>query len=767
MKKFILLGIIYLFASVTNGQICNNWLSTQTQGAYATIGDLDVTGNTITVEAIFNRTGPLNNGLYYGHLISKHTGTTDANYTLLPNGCEITTATGYYSTFQTCPPLQNTTYHVAMVYDGATLRFYRNGVLLSSQPCTGNLVTNNLPTTISQWAFTPQINNQFLGVVNEVRIWNVARTQTQLILNMVGPILNPTTQNGLLGYYTFNSPNNLASTTNSFNATLFGGAALNANNPNCLLSVGSCCTANTTSQITKCRNVNTNLNARAGTTYSWSPSTGLNATNIQNPICTATTNTTYTVTVFNAASNCTNIDVVNVTVNPSVVSNIKDTTICNKDSVRLIAPIGNSYSWSPATYINNTTVSNPLVWPPITTNYIVTITNSFGCITRDTVLVTVNDCGCEDSCNWSKTGNTFVKATNFIGSKNYADFKVRTNNTQRMVVTANGNIGLNTPTPTKTLDVNGEAVVRNLPTAAPNDKLVLANANGELKSLSPGSVGQYLSGDGTWQNLPPAGSGTITAADQGVTLDGTTIQLGDYCGKGGSAFSSNREININNQNLYFNSSEIGKIYMGNSSTKPEYCKELNARLEISSLGLKAANEYLSPYPSTSGLRFTNLTALDKPIENKYNAVLSLDEDGDVIWVNACCNNGTNADTKSILDRLDKLEAELKSLKKENTDLKIKLNQINVTLETKNNVLEQNVPNPFTESTVIGYNIVSDFSKAVMIFSTINGETIKTVQLNNKGKGQINVAASFIAKGVYTYSLVVDGKVIETKKMIKE
>ncbi len=36
----------------------------------------------------------------------------------------------------------------------------------------------------------------------------------------------------------------------------------------------------------------------------------------------------------------------------------------------------------------------------------------------------------------------------------------------------------------------------------------------------------------------------------------------------------------------------------------------------------------------------------------------------------------------------------------------------------------------------------------------------------KGKGSLNVFANDLTNGVYTYTLVVDGKVIDTKKMIK-
>jgi gliding motility-associated-like protein len=218
---------------------CTNWLNTQAVGQSVTVGDLDITGNQITVEANFNRSEPLNNGLYYGHLISKHSGASDANYTLLPNGCEITTTNGYFSTFQTCPPTLNKTYHVAMVYNGSTLKFYRNGYLLSSQPCTGNMVNNDWQTTINQYAVGSPFNNQLLGYTNEVRIWNVARTQTELRTYMNTSLPNPTTQAGLKGYYTFDNLLNKQGNT-AFNGTLNGGATINATNPNCNFVADSC-----------------------------------------------------------------------------------------------------------------------------------------------------------------------------------------------------------------------------------------------------------------------------------------------------------------------------------------------------------------------------------------------------------------------------------------------------------------------------------------------------------------------------------------------
>jgi len=59
-----------------------------------------------------------------------------------------------------------------------------------------------------------------------------------------------------------------------------------------------------------------------------------------------------------------------------------------------------------------------------------------------------------------------------------------------------------------------------------------------------------------------------------------------------------------------------------------------------------------------------------------------------------------------------------------------------------------------------------FGYAQMIFSTIDGRILKTVDITKKGRGQINVYASDLSSGMYTYSLNVDGKIFETKKMIK-
>lgn len=92
----------------------------------------------------------------------------------------------------------------------------------------------------------------------------------------------------------------------------------------------------------------------------------------------------------------------------------------------------------------------------------------------------------------------------------------------------------------------------------------------------------------------------------------------------------------------------------------------------------------------------------------------------------------------------------------------------VDLSNKNTiVLDQNVPNPFGEKTIINYSIPLNASRAQVLFHNTARQLIKTSEITNKGKGQITVFANYLSSGIYNYTLVVDGKTIDTKKMIKQ
>lgn len=138
-----------------------------------------------------------------------------------------------------------------------------------------------------------------------------------------------------------------------------------------------------------CNGKNTVLNASGGTSYSWSPTTGLSNANVNNPTANPTSTTTYIVTVTDA-NTCVNTNTVIVTVNnlpPASAGN--DTAMCKGKSTTLNASGGKTYSWSPTTGLSNNNTYNPLANPTSTTTYTVTVTDSNGCVNTDAVVITI------------------------------------------------------------------------------------------------------------------------------------------------------------------------------------------------------------------------------------------------------------------------------------------------------------------------------------------------------------------------------------------
>lgn len=82
-------------------------------------------------------------------------------------------------------------------------------------------------------------------------------------------------------------------------------------------------------------------------------------------------------------------------------------------------------------------------------------------------------------------------------------------------------------------------------------------------------------------------------------------------------------------------------------------------------------------------------------------------------------------------------------------------------------MDQNNPNPFSESTVIGLNIPEKTQKADIFIYDLSGKQIQNVPVAERGETNITVYASDLGAGMYIYTLVIDGKVVVTRRMIVE
>ncbi|MFN5223548.1 MAG: gliding motility-associated C-terminal domain-containing protein, partial [Bacteroidota bacterium] len=148
--------------------------------------------------------------------------------------------------------------------------------------------------------------------------------------------------------------------------------------------------ANAGPNVAFCSGQSVQLSATGGTGYQWSPSNGLNNTNISNPVATPGSTTNYIVQVTDQFG-CVNADTVTVTVNPlPTITVTPASAICVGNSLPLNATGGNNYSWSPAGSLSNPNSSSPTASPSTSTVYTVVVTDQNGCVDSATIAVTVN-----------------------------------------------------------------------------------------------------------------------------------------------------------------------------------------------------------------------------------------------------------------------------------------------------------------------------------------------------------------------------------------
>jgi len=114
--------------------------------------------------------------------------------------------------------------------------------------------------------------------------------------------------------------------------------------------------------------------------------------------------------------------------------------------------------------------------------------------------------------------------------------------------------------------------------------------------------------------------------------------------------------------------------------------------------------------------------------------------------------------EALEDRLERLEALLTN----NTGNAATSNSSNLATQGK---LQQNQPNPFSENTLIRYTIPEQVRQARLKIINLDGKVLKTITLQGQGAGQATFDAGNLPSGTYLYSLILDGKMQETKQMI--
>ena len=127
----------------------------------------------------------------------------------------------------------NTWAHVAASFDGDSSRLFVNGIQVASQYFRGTMKPNtSYPMRIGRLSDAVQTDTRsFNGQIDEVRIWNIAKPQSEILAGYNRHI-SPTS-NGLVGYWNFNiaSGTTVPDQTSSGNTATFNTVTLSTNVP--------------------------------------------------------------------------------------------------------------------------------------------------------------------------------------------------------------------------------------------------------------------------------------------------------------------------------------------------------------------------------------------------------------------------------------------------------------------------------------------------------------------------------------------------------
>lgn len=114
------------------------------------------------------------------------------------------------------------------------------------------------------------------------------------------------------------------------------------------------------------------------------------------------------------------------------------------------------------------------------------------------------------------------------------------------------------------------------------------------------------------------------------------------------------------------------------------------------------------------------------------------------------------------------ELELKIDKMDNTPSKAAMRNAGTTNITEIEslpILYQNNPNPFTENTVVRCFIPNNVSEAILYIYDMNGHQIDSMAIQERENVTITIEGNRLDAGMYMYSLVTDGNLVDTKRMI--
>ena len=80
-------------------------------------------------------------------------------------------------------------------------------------------------------------------------------------------------------------------------------------------------------------------------------------------------------------------------------------------------------------------------------------------------------------------------------------------------------------------------------------------------------------------------------------------------------------------------------------------------------------------------------------------------------------------------------------------------------------LFQNTPNPFDSESEIKMTLPDNVGMVSVMIYNLEGKQMKNIHVANRGDVTVKISGSELSAGMYLYSLIADGKIVDTKRMV--
>lgn len=330
------------------------------------------------------------------------------------------------------------------------------------------------------------------------------------------------------------------------------------------------------------------------------------------------------------------------------------------------------------------------------------------------------------------------------------------NRSTALTILKNGNIGIGTTSPSDKLEVKGIFRLRNSDNS--NSYGMETAEDGDLKFIGDGIVSMVI-------------TDVFGRVGIGTELPTHLLSVNGSAGKtGGGSWStfSDRRLKKNIKPFTDGLEQILQI----DPVTYQYNGKAGIKTKETQVGIIAQDiQKIAPY------MVTKATYDEEAEKGNENYLVYNPSALDYMFINAFKEQQTtieeqqeNIEAKeqkiiALEKRLERIETILKDCFNTDTDKTEALLSLNPASTSTNAELFQNTPNPFSKQTSISYFIPQNSSLAQIQISDTNGKIWKTFSIKEYGQGQIQFSTTSFTSGTYFYHLILDGQLIDTKKML--